>query len=111
MNPGQDIDLDKTGRLTDLVNTSMVSVNVKTTTTVKLNEVFTVVSEDGPIDLRVEISADFNEIPEKYHEIFLNVITSKYLNKVNFGTNPFSECKPVVKRKWWQFWEREYFTR
>jgi hypothetical protein len=111
MNPGQDIDLNRTGSFSDFVNSGEISVNVKTSTVVKLYEVFTVVSDDGPVDLRVSISADFNEIPEKYHEIFLNMITSKYLNKVNFGSNPFSECRPVIKRKWWQFWQKEYFTQ
>ncbi len=111
MNQGHDIDLSKTGSFGDFVNGGIISVNVKTSTVVKLHEVFTVVSEDGPVDLRITISADFNEIPQKYHEVFLNMVTSKYLNKVNFGTNPFSECKPVVKRKWWQFWKTQYFTK
>lgn len=110
MNPGQDIDLNRTGSLSDFVNASGITVNVKTTKLVNLYEVFTVITEDGPVDLRVSVSADFNEIPEKYHEIFLNVLTAKYLNKVNFGANPFSECKPIVKKKWWQFWKAEYFT-
>lgn len=83
--------------------------SVKTSTVVKLNEYFSVTTLDGVIDLKVDITADLNEIPEKYHEIFLNVLTSKYLNKVNFGQNPFSECKPIVKRKWWQFWKTKYF--
>lgn len=85
-------------------------VNIKTSTVVKLNEYFTVHTEDGPFDLTAEITADFGSIPEKYHEVFMNVLTSKYLNKVSFGENPFSECKPVVKRKWWQFWKSKYFT-
>lgn len=86
-------------------------LNVKTSTIVKLNEHFVVLTEEGPIDLTVDISADFMNIPEKYHEVFLNVLTSKYMNKVSFGDNPFSECRPIVKRKWWQFWKSEYFTR
>jgi hypothetical protein len=52
--------------------------------------------------------ADFATIDKKYHEIFFNVISSKYLNKVAFGDNPFSECKPIVPRKWWQFWKSKY---
>jgi hypothetical protein len=84
-------------------------INVKSSSIVKLNEEFVVFTQDGPMSLGVEIVADFNDIPEKYHEIFLNVLTSKYLNKVSFGDNPFSECKPVVKRKWWQFWKSKYF--
>lgn len=83
--------------------------DIKTSTVVKLNEYISVTTTDGVIDLKIEILADFNSIPEKYHEIFLNALTSKYLNKVNFGQNPFSECKPIVKRKWWQFWKSKYF--
>lgn len=85
-------------------------INVKTSTVVKLKEYFTVVTQEGPLDLVVDINADFIDIPEKYHEVFLNVLTSKYHNKVNFGRNPFSECKPIVKRKWWQFWKTKYFS-
>lgn len=86
-------------------------INVKSSSIVRLNEEFTVFTQDGPVQLDVEIVADFNQIPEKYREVFLNVLTAKYLNKVSFGDNPFSECKPIVKRKWWQFWKSEYFTK
>lgn len=85
-------------------------VNVKSSTVVKLNEEFIVHTEEGPYVLSTEITADFGTVPEKYHEVFLNVLTSKYLNKVSFGDNPFSECRPVVKRKWWQFWKSKYFS-
>ncbi len=85
-------------------------IAVNTATLVKLNEVFTVITEEGPIHLEVDITSDFDKIPQKYHEIFLNVLTAKYLNKVSFGANPFSECKPIVKRKWWEFWKSKYFS-
>lgn len=110
MNQGQDIDLNKTGSFGDFVNPGEISINVKTSTIIKLYEIFTVISDKGPVSLKVDITADFNDIPEEYHEVFLNVLTAKYLNKVNFGTNPFSECKPVLKKRWWQFWKTEYFT-
>lgn len=84
-------------------------IDIKSATIVKLNELFVVHGEDGPIELRVEITADFNTIDEKYHEIFLNVLSSKYLNRVSFGDNPFSDCKPMKKRKWYQFWKTKYF--
>jgi hypothetical protein len=85
-------------------------LNIKASTIISMNEQFTVYTEDGPKYLNVNISADFDEIPKKYHEVFLNVLTSKYSNSVSFGNNPFSECKPVQKKKWWQFWKTEYFT-
>jgi hypothetical protein len=86
-------------------------VNIKAKTVVTLYEQFIVDTEDGPQFLNVKISSDFDELPKKYHEIFLNVLTSKYLNRVSFGNNPFSECKPIVKRKWWQFWKTKYFMQ
>jgi hypothetical protein len=85
-------------------------IDIKTSTVVKLNEKLVVHSEDGPIQLSVNITADFNTIDEKYHEVFFNFLSAKYLNRVSFGDNPFSECKPVQKRKWWQFWKSKYFV-
>jgi len=84
-------------------------VNIKSSTVVKLHEVFSVYTENGPVDLKVEITGDFADLPAEYHEIFLNILTAKYLNKVSFGENKFSQCKPVVKRKWYQFWKSKYF--
>jgi hypothetical protein len=86
-------------------------VSIKTSTLVTLSELFIVQTLDGPITLEVEINADMENIPERYREVFLNVLTSKYANQVSFGDNPFSECKPIVKRKWWQFWKSKYFMR
>lgn len=81
---------------------------VTTSTVVKMNEYFTLITEDGPIDLKVDIFADFHGIPEEYHEILVNMLTSKYINKVSFGHNPFSQCKPPQKRKWFQFWKLKH---
>ena len=61
--------------------------------------------ENGAISLNVEISADFNTIPQEYHEVFLNMMSAKYLGRVSFGDNPFSQCLPAPKRKWYQFWK------
>ena len=84
------------------------SVSIKSSTIVKLNEHFTIFTMEGPVDFTTEIVCDFADVPEKYHEVCLNILTSKYTNKVSFGNNPFSECKPVVKRKWWEFWKPKY---
>lgn len=83
-------------------------INVKSSNVVKLQENFTVYTESGPINLRVDISADFIDIPREYQEVFLNVLTSKYLNKVSFTENPFSQCKQKNKKRWWQFWRSKY---
>jgi len=73
---------------------------------VTCHEVLTlVVNGKGGIPLEVKIQADFNTIPEEYHEIFLNMLTSKYCKTVSFGDNPFSRCLPTPKRRWYQFWK------
>ena len=80
-------------------------VNIKTSTIVRMNEGFTLITEEGPVHLDVQIVADFAEIPPKYHEVFSNMLTSKYLNKVSFSANPFSECKQTTQKKWWELWK------
>lgn len=60
---------------------------------------------DGAIEMDVEIRADFSKIPEKYHEVFLNIFSAKYTDIVSFGDNSFSKCVPPPKKKWWQFWK------
>ena len=84
-------------------------INMKTSSVVTLTEQFIIYTPDGPITLNTDIVADFATIDPKYHEIFLNVLSSKYLNRVSFGDNPFSDCKPMKKRKWYQFWKTKYF--
>ena len=84
-------------------------LNVQTSQLVSINEslvLVTVNGTEGPIELNVKIEADFNTIPEKYHEVFLNIMTAKYNNKVSFGDNPFSQCLPTPKKQWFQFWKR-----
>ena len=61
--------------------------------------------EDGTIPMTIKIEADFNTIPEEYQEVFMNMISVKYLDRVSFGDNPFSQCLPAPKRRWWQIWK------
>lgn len=80
-------------------------LDIQTSKIVSLSERLTLMNENKePIDLEVKIVADLNNVPEEYHEIFLNMITSKYHNKVSFSDNPFSQCQ-TPKRKWYQFWK------
>jgi hypothetical protein len=83
-------------------------INLQASNVIKLQEQFVLYTDNGPITLNVDVTADFVKIDEKYHEIFFNMLSSKYLNKVAFGDNPFSECRPIVARKWWQFWKSKY---
>jgi hypothetical protein len=73
---------------------------------VTCHEVLTlVVNGRGGIPLDVKIQADFDTIPEEYHEVFLNMMAAKYVKTVSFGDNPFSKCIPQPKKKWYQFWK------
>jgi hypothetical protein len=96
--------------MTNNINISSDYIKVKTTTLVETEEYFQLLTLEGPIEFKVKITADMADIPEKYHEVALNMITSKYINKVSFGHNPFSQCNPPVKRKWWQFWKRPWYS-
>ena len=89
------------------INTGNGFIDIKSAIIVKLNETFIVHTENGQKELIVEITADLNTIEEKYHEVFLNVLSAKYSNRVSFGDNPFSECKPLKKRKWYEFWKNK----
>ena len=84
-------------------------LNVQTSQLVSLHETLVVINgAKEPIELDVKIEADFGTIPEQYHEVFLNIMTSKYYNKVSFGDNPFSKCLPTPKKRCWQFWKAKY---
>ena len=89
------------------INTGNGFIDIKSAIIVKLNETFIVHTENGQKELIVEITADLNTIEEKYHEVFLNVLSAKYSNRVSFGDNPFYECLNNKKRKWYQFWKNK----
>jgi hypothetical protein len=82
------------------------NINVKTASIVSVhNSLKLITPNDGAISLDIKIEADFDTIPEKYHEVFLNMVSTKYLDSVSFGDNPFSLCTPAPKKKWYQFWK------
>ena len=82
------------------------NLEMRSSRLVKTYQTLYLITEDkGTLSLSVEISADFDTIPEEYHEVFLNMMSAKYLGRVSFGDNPFSQCQPAPKRKWYQFWK------
>ena len=82
------------------------NINVKKASIVSVyNSLKLITPNDGAITLDIKIEADFDTIPKKYHEVFLNMISTKYLDSVSFGDNPFSLCQPPPKKKWWQIWK------
>ncbi len=81
-------------------------LNVQTSQMVETKNILKLkTTGDEFINLEVKVSADFSTIPEKYHEVFLNIFGAKYCDSVSFGDNPFSKCQPIPKKKWWQFWK------
>jgi hypothetical protein len=80
-------------------------LNVQTAQLVTLLDTLTVIDGNTALELNIKIEADFNTIPEKYHEIFFNVMSSRYYGKTSFSSNPFSECIPAPKKRWWQIWK------
>lgn len=83
------------------------NINFKTSKIVTTyNTLKLITPSDGAFSLDVKIEADFDSIPEQYHEVFLNIISSKYLDSVSFGDNPFSLCVPQPKKRWYQFWKK-----
>lgn len=73
-------------------------VSIKSNLIVKIEDNFIMEAPDGAYELRVKIIADLETVPEKYREAFVNVLTSKYLNKVSFTSNPFSACLEKKKK-------------
>jgi len=79
---------------------------VQSTQIVELREsLVLMIPNANSISLDVKITADLNSIPPEYHEVFLNMLTSKYYGRASFGDNPFSQCLPPKKKKWFQFWK------
>ena len=82
------------------------NLQIKSASIVTLNQTLTLVTpEDGSYQLNISIQSDFETVPQRYHEVFLNMLSAKYLNVTSFGDNPFSLCKPIPKRKWYQIWK------
>jgi hypothetical protein len=60
--------------------------------------------EDGKtiVELEIKIETDLQLIPKKYHESFINMITTKYFGKVYISNNNVSSIEPIEKQSWLQ---------
>ena len=85
------------------------NLNIQSSQNVELRETLVLINgidgKDDSLELDIRIIADFSSIPEKYHEVFLNMMTSKYYGRVSFGHNPFSQCVSPKKKRWYEFWK------
>jgi hypothetical protein len=85
---------------------SGINFTIQTSKNVELREILSLMTEnDKLINLEVNIVANFENIPEEYHEVFINMMTTKYYGRTSFGDNPFSKCTPPTRKKWYQFWK------
>ena len=59
-----------------------------------------------PIELSVEIKADFEKIPLDWHHTMIQMMAARYggIVKCYDNTKPFKSPTPP-KRKWWQVWK------
>jgi len=63
-------------------------LSIKSSYVVELKEEFVVYTKDGAISLEVGIIADLAKVPKEYRGVFINMMTSKYLNKSSVVNNP-----------------------
>ena len=66
-------------------------------------------TDNKAIELIVEIKANFEKIPEQYHQTFLSMMSARYGGVVNLYDNtevlPFQKTEKPKKR-WYQFWKK-----
>jgi len=80
---------------------------VKSSTIVSMNDQLRLMTGEGKsITLNVEIKADFDKIPQLYHQMFLQMLQIRYGGIVNIwdNTQPFTPPEKQ-KKKWYQIWK------
>jgi len=80
---------------------------VKSSTIVSMNDQLRLMTGEGKsITLNVEIKADFDKIPQTYHQMFLQMLQIRYGGIVNIwdNTQPFTPPEKQ-KKKWYQIWK------
>lgn len=64
-------------------------LSIKSSYLVELKEEFIIFTKDGAISLEVDIFADLAKVPNEYRGVFINMLTSKYMNKASVADNSF----------------------
>lgn len=83
-------------------------LKVKTTYTVEMYDKLNLTRPGKPpVSLDITIVANFESIPEEYHNTFIQMLSVRYGGTVNCYENiePFAIIKKQ-KRKWWQILKR-----
>ena len=63
-------------------------------------------TDDSSVNLTVKITANFENIPDEYHQVFLQMMSARYGGSINCYVNitPFEIPKPKEK-KWYQIFK------
>lgn len=64
-------------------------LSIKSSFVVTLKQEFVLFTEEGGITLEADVTADLAKVPEKYRGVFINMLTSKYMNKASVVDNSF----------------------
>lgn len=64
-------------------------LSIKSSYRVELKEEFVILTKDGGITIEVDIVADLAKVPEEYRGVFINMLTTKYMNKASVVDNSF----------------------
>jgi hypothetical protein len=81
-------------------------LTVKSSYLVEMRDQLKLLRNDDSITLNVKITANFENLPDEYHQIFLQMMSARYGGTINCYSNitPFQIPKPHEK-KWFQFWK------
>lgn len=82
-------------------------LTVKTSSVIQMKDHLRLaVGEGKTISLDINITADFENIPPEYHQLFCQMMMVRYGGIINIWDNRQPFAKPEVKkRKWWQIWK------
>lgn len=82
-------------------------LTMKQTTTLEMKDQLRLMTGEGKgITLDVSIKADFEKIPQQYHQLFMQMMSVRYGGMVNIWDNTQPFTKPEVKKKkWYQIWK------
>jgi hypothetical protein len=81
------------------------NLEMKSSLTVTTYETLYLDDNGKRVAFEVNISSNFDKLDEKLRESAFNMMSSRYLGIVSYGDNPFSNCQPAPKRRWYQFWK------
>jgi hypothetical protein len=63
-------------------------------------------SDHSSVNLVVKLTANFENVPDEYHQVFVQIMSARYGGSINCYNNitPFEVPKPK-KKKWYQIFK------